>query len=161
MALKQNRLLYFRLFLLNTGSMNISVQLKGSTGKGVTAILPLRQQKLLSSPYSNSALQWGQTLTAPRAIGVGFGVRCTGSASQRLLETICMVRVRARLASARTTLLRSVACVLKLARTSDDCRARASLMLLLAVFSLCSVVRASDVLRALLLAVYSRHSACT
>ena len=136
MALKQNRLLYFRLFLLNTGSMNISVQPEGSTGRGVyTAILPLRQQKLLSSLYNNSALQWKQTLTAPKAIGVGFGVRCTGSASQRLVETLACVRA---------ALLRSVFTVLKLARISADCRARASL--LLAVFVLRSVARASDIL---------------
>ena len=34
--------------LLNTGSLNISVQLEWSSGSGFTAILPSRQQKLLS-----------------------------------------------------------------------------------------------------------------
>ena len=70
---------YLRLCFLNLGSINIAIQPKGSGGNGSTATLPSRQQKLLSSYCNNSALQWGQILIAPRVMGAGLGVRCTGS----------------------------------------------------------------------------------
>ena len=160
MALKQNRLLYFRLFLLNTGSMNISVQPEGSGGSGSTAILPSRQQKLLSSCCNNLVPQWGQTLIAPRVMGAGLGVRCTGKSSQRLLEApACLRALLSDVTRSRAVLLRAVFSLLTTALTSDGCRARNAL--LLAVFSLRSVALSVDVLRARAALLLSVSSLCS
>ena len=89
-------------------------------------------------------------------MGVGFGVQCTGSSSQRLLEaSACLRALLSDVSRSLAALLRSLSSLLRGARTSDDCQARAAL--LLAVSSLLFAARSSDVLRAraiLLLAVF-------
>ena len=160
MALKQNRLLYFRLFLLNTGSINISVHPEGSGSSGSTAILPSQQQKLLSLCCNNLAPQWGQTLIGPRVMRAGLGVQCTGRSSQRLLEApACLQALLSDVTRSLAALLRAVFSLLTAALMSDGCRVR--IALLLAVFSLRSVAVSMDVLQARATFLLSALSLCS